>query len=63
MVTTSKKEEFLSREEEIIVQNWKKEKLKTKKLLKITIVDEQELSVHSADSRQNQSSAILKLRK
>ena len=35
---------YLSRkkEEEIIVQNWKKEKLKTKKLSKIRILDGQE---------------------
>ena len=40
---------YLSREKEAIVQNLKKGKLKTKKLLKITIVDEQEPSVQSAD--------------
>ena len=58
-------EEHLSREEEIIVWNWKKEssKLIKLKLLKITIVDEQEPSVQSEDSRRNQSSAGLKLRK
>ena len=40
---------YLSRENEAIVQNLKKGKLKTKKLLNITIVDEQEPSVPSAD--------------
>ena len=40
---------YLSRENEAIVQNLKKGKLKTKKLLNITIVDEQEPSVQSAD--------------
>ena len=50
MVTTSKlKEWYLSREEENIVRNWKKRKLKTKRLLKIIILDESEPSVQSAD--------------
>ena len=64
MVTTSKMEEYLCTEEESLkLSKLKKGKLKTKKLLKITIVDEQEPSVQSADSRQNQSSASLNLRK
>ena len=43
-------EEYLSRkkEEEIIVQNWEKEKWKIKNLSKITILVEQDLSVQSA---------------
>ena len=36
--------EYLSWEKEIIVRNFKKGKLKTKKLLKITILGEQEHS-------------------
>ena len=47
--------EYLSREKEILG------KLKTKRLLKVTILDEQE--VLSTIKRQNQSSASLKLRK
>ena len=49
MVTKSKTEEYLLREEEIILQNWKKEKSKTKKLSKINILEEQESSEQSAD--------------
>ena len=51
VVTTSKMGEYLSRkkEEKIIVEIEKKGKLKTKKLSKITILDEQEPSVQSAD--------------
>ena len=33
----------------VIFRNWKKKKVKTKKLSKITILDEQEPSVQSAD--------------
>ena len=68
VVTTSKKEEAptCSGKRNLLFK-FEKGKLKTKNviknLLKITIVDEQEPSVQSADSRQNQSSAILKLRK
>ena len=68
MVTTSKKEEVptCSGKRNLLFKI-EKGKLKTKKvvknLLKITIVDEQEPSVQSADSRQNHSSPILKLRK
>ena len=41
---------YFSREKEIIVQSkLKKGKLKTKQLLKITILDEQEPSVKSED--------------
>ena len=39
------KREYLSREKKIIAQNEKKAKLKTKKLLKITKLGEQEHSV------------------
>ena len=44
-------DEYLSRKkvEEIIVRNWKKGKLKTKKLSKNTILDEQGPSVQSVD--------------
>ena len=44
-------EEYLSRKNEqgIIVRNWKKVKVKIEKLSKITILDEQEPSVQSAD--------------
>ena len=52
VVTTSKMEEHLSREEESIVWNWKKGKLKTKELLKFSTVVEQESSVQSADRAQ-----------
>ena len=49
MVVTMK--EYLSREEEIIVRNWKK-KLKLKNCQKLqTILDEQEFSVQSAPDR------------
>ena len=45
VVTTSKMmEEYLSREEEIIVEIEKKGKIKTKKFSKITILNEQEPS-------------------
>ena len=37
------------KEEKIIVQNWKKGKLKTKELSKITILNEREPSAQSAD--------------
>ena len=37
------------KEEKIIVWTWEKEKYKTKKFSKITRIDEQELSVQSAD--------------
>ena len=45
MVTTSKMEEYFQN----CCSKLKKGKLKTKKLLKITIIDEQEPSVQSAD--------------
>ena len=44
-------EEYLTRKKEhgIIVRKWKKGKVKIEKLSKITILDEQEPSVQSAD--------------
>ena len=63
VVTTSKMEEYLSREEEIIVRNWKKGNLKTKKLSEITNCIRWTRALSAISSRQNQSSASLKLRK
>ena len=42
-------EEYVSKEEEIIIRNWKKRKLKTKTLLTITMLDEREPSAQSAE--------------
>ena len=55
-------EEYLSRKEEIIVGNLKKRKLKTKSLSKITTYIGWKRALSTISSRQNQSSASLKLR-
>ena len=52
-------EEYLSREEEIIVRNWKK-KVKTKKLSKITNYIRRTRALSTVSARQNQSSACLR---
>ena len=46
------------RPEEVIVWNWKTGKLKNKKLSKITITDEKEPSVQSADGSAKQCKAV-----
>ena len=54
--------EIVIQEEEIIVWNWKKGKLKTKNLSKITTYIRWTRALSTISSRQNQSSASLKLR-
>ena len=54
--------EIIIQEEEIIVRNWKKGKLKTKNLSKITTYIRWTRALSTISSRQKQSSASLKLR-
>ena len=54
--------EIIIQEEEVIIQNWKKGKLETKNLSKITTYIRWKRALSTISSRQNQSSASLRLR-